>query len=119
MLTTIGHRFGHRSGLDESLRQNAAAISNGFVFRVSLVFQQQDANSKYYNYSQCLPKRCTFQTNCSVFYSTTPEWLRLGALICVQHANICQQPIKEKGQYAFIYIYIYTHRMTYSLHYID
>ena len=38
MLTNIGHRAGHQSGLYESSGQDLDAILNGFVFRVYLVF---------------------------------------------------------------------------------
>ena len=38
MITTIGHRFGHQSGLDEGSGQTSAAILNVFVFRVYLFF---------------------------------------------------------------------------------
>ena len=38
MLTNIGHRVGHQSGLDESSGQNPAVILKGFRFRVYCVF---------------------------------------------------------------------------------
>ena len=38
ILTIVGHRFGHQSGLYESARHKSAAIRNVFAFRVYVVF---------------------------------------------------------------------------------
>ena len=38
ILTNIGHRFGHQSGLYESSGQNSAAILIAYSFRVYFVF---------------------------------------------------------------------------------
>ena len=40
ILTTIGHRFGHQSGLDESAGLNSTTFLYGTAFRVYLVFSQ-------------------------------------------------------------------------------
>ena len=45
MLTNVGHRFGHQSGLDESSEQKPAAVLNVFAFfifgfpKISIVIQ--------------------------------------------------------------------------------
>ena len=38
LLLTIGHRFGHQSGLDESSGRNSPAFLHGFAIRIYLVF---------------------------------------------------------------------------------
>ena len=40
MLITIGHRFGHQSGLVESSGQHSAAICNVFVIRTYLMLSE-------------------------------------------------------------------------------
>ena len=40
ILTNIEHRFGHQSGLDESLRRNSTTFLHGVAFRVYLKFQK-------------------------------------------------------------------------------
>ena len=40
MLTNIGHRVGHQSGLDESSRQNSIILRDGFAIRVYFVFSK-------------------------------------------------------------------------------
>ena len=38
MLTNVGHRFGHHSGLDKSSGQSSKFRLQGIMFRVSLMF---------------------------------------------------------------------------------
>ena len=38
ILTTIGHRFGHQSGLDESSGQVSTIFRHGIAIRVCLMF---------------------------------------------------------------------------------
>ena len=46
LLTSIGHRFGHQSGLDESSGRNSTTCLHGIAFRVYLVFSKIDKNTK-------------------------------------------------------------------------
>ena len=45
--TNIGHRFGHQSGLDESLRRKSSIFRLRIAFRVYLRFSQIGKNTKY------------------------------------------------------------------------
>ena len=38
ILTIIGHRFGHQSGLDESSRRDSTTLRHGIAFRVYFMF---------------------------------------------------------------------------------
>ena len=69
ILTNIGHRFGHQSGLYESSAQNSAAILIAYSFRVYLLFSKICINCKYHKKKHgfvkkrtCLEKRCRFKT---------------------------------------------------------
>ena len=48
ILTTIGHRSGHPSGLDESSRRNSTTFLFGIAFRVYLVFSHIHRNTGDY-----------------------------------------------------------------------
>ena len=48
MLTIIGYRFGHHSGLDESSGRNPTALLHEVAFRVCLLFsRRRRTNTKY------------------------------------------------------------------------
>ena len=47
VLTNIGHRFVHQSGLDQSSGRNSAMFRLRIAFRVYLMFSQIDKNTKY------------------------------------------------------------------------
>ena len=48
ILTNIGHRFGHRSGLDESSGRTLATFLHGIAFNVYLVFPEIVNNTTFY-----------------------------------------------------------------------
>ena len=68
ILTNIGHRFGHQSGLYESSGQNPAAILIAYSFRVIWCFQkyEQRANIRTNTYI-FLQKRTCLKRGASLF----------------------------------------------------
>ena len=46
MLTNIGYRFVHQSGLDESSGRKSTTFLHGFAFRVYLMFSEIGKNTK-------------------------------------------------------------------------
>ena len=48
ILTNIGHRFVHQSGLDESPGQKSTICLHRIAFRVYLLFSRMGKNRKYY-----------------------------------------------------------------------
>ena len=67
ILTNIGHRFGHQSGVYKSSGQNSAAISIAYSFRVSLVFSKICINSKHQSKYIFLSKTDMFEKGASLF----------------------------------------------------
>ena len=44
ILTDIGHRFGHQSGLEESSTRSPPTFQNGFASRVCLLFKNMNVH---------------------------------------------------------------------------
>ena len=54
IMTNIGHRFHHQSGLDESSGRNSITCLHGIVFRVCLKFSKIRKNPKRHSMCYCI-----------------------------------------------------------------
>ena len=86
ILTIIGHRFGHQSGLDESSGGKFTTFLHGIGFRVYLVFSKIDTNTAYLLIFTVVDNNLHL-CNTQVSFSKKQNWGRLGVQIYVQHAN--------------------------------
>ena len=67
MLTNIGHRFGHQSGLYRSSGQNSAAILIAYWFRVYLVFSKYAQTINIRQNTDCCQKGPCLEKGTSFF----------------------------------------------------
>ena len=74
ILTNIGHRFGHQSGLDESSRRNSTASLHEAALCVYLVFPKIGKNTKRYK----ILTKTVIPMKCTLFFKKKTPAARLG-----------------------------------------
>ena len=127
ILTIIGHRFVHQSGLDQSSGRISAFVRLRIAFRVYLMFSQIDKNTKY---CQILTKTGIFKKG--MFFSKSKKRLRLrerrnkllGLPIHIQIQIIliiiryCVKMYQIESSIYQLYMYMYTYINVYIYIYI-